>query len=175
MMKKFILVLAIVTLFTGCAQSNEKRSYLALTDDFLEADEIAVSLEKGDGYSLMKINCYTCHNPNTESHDELLAPPFKAVKMHYKRVHDTKEKFVEAVVSYVKNPNEENALMSGAIRRFDVMPKLELPNGDLENIAAYFYDNDVEEPVWMEGHMKGMKAGTGGKGKKGHGNRKNNH
>ena len=165
---KIILLIAIVALLIGCAQSNEKKSYLALASDFIEADAIENSLKQNEGYNLMKTNCYACHNPNTKSHDEILAPPFKAVKMHYKKVHDTKEQFVDAVVDYVQNPEEAKALMFGAVKRFNVMPKLDLPTEDLEKIAAYIYDNDVEEPEWMEGHMKGMM------GKKQHGKQKNN-
>ena len=112
----------------------------------------------------MKNNCYACHNPNTESHGDILAPPFKAVKMHYNREYDTKEDFVKAIVNWVQNPEEDKALMFGAVKRFKVMPKLPLPTKNLEKIANYIYDNDVEEPKWMEEHMKEHKGGKMGKG-----------
>ena len=168
MKKKINLLFAIIILFIGCNQSNEKESYIAMTSDFLKEDAMKNNLPKDDGYELMKINCYVCHNPNTKSHDEILAPPFKAVKMHYKKVHDSKENFVDAIVNYVQNPDEEKALMRGAVKRFKVMPKLEISTENLEKIAAYIYDNDVEEPEWMGDHMKEMK------GKKKHGNHKKN-
>ena len=119
-----------------------------------------------DGYTLMKNNCYVCHNPNTASHDDIIAPPFKAVKMHYTRQYDTKEGFVTAVVNWVQNPTEDNALMYGAVMKFKVMPKLELDPKDLEQIATYIYDNDIEQPEWMSAHMNKMQGKGKGKGKR---------
>ena len=168
MKKNIILLLTIVPLFIGCAQSNEKTFSMAISRDSLVRDGLENQGQATDGFGLMKTNCYACHNPNAKSHDDILAPPFKAVKMHYKKVYDTKEKFVDAIVDYVRNPEEENALMRGAVKRFKVMPKLNLPIENLEKIAIYIYDNDVEKPEWMDDHMKEMK------GKKGHGNRKMN-
>lgn len=158
MKKKVILVLSIATLLMSCNQSKEKNVYVAASSEIYKIDATANILQEDDGYTLMKTNCYVCHNPNTKSHDEILAPPFKAVKMHYGREYDSKEKFVNAVVNWVQHPDENKALMFGAVKRFEVMPKLALPTEDLEKIAAYIYDNDVEQPEWMEEHMKEMKG-----------------
>lgn len=152
-----ILLLSSVALFMSCNQSNEKSAYTASIHTY-KFDETDKNLQKDNGYTLMKNNCYACHNPNATSHDEILAPPFKAVKMHYMRAYDSKEEFVNAMVSWVQNPDEDKALMFGAVKRFKVMPKLALPTEDLEKIAAYIYDNDVEQPEWLEEHMKEMKG-----------------
>jgi mono/diheme cytochrome c family protein len=153
-MKKMILLLSAITLLMSCNQSNDTKGYTALN----KADATTNYLQTDNGYTLMKNNCYACHNPKATSHDEILAPPFKAVKMHYTRAYDSKEEFVNAMVSWVQNPDEDKALMFGAVKRFKVMPKLALPTEDLEKIAAYIYDNDVEQPEWMEEHMKEMKG-----------------
>lgn len=47
--------------------------------------------------------------------------------------------------------------MFGAVKRFKVMPKLEISTEDLEKIASFIHDNKVEEPEWMEEHMKESK------------------
>lgn len=154
---RIILLLSIVALFMSCNQSNKKSGYTASSHIYNEV-EIDNHLQKDNGYTLMKNNCYACHNPNTKSHDEILAPPFKAVKMHYMREYDSKEKFVNAMVDWVQHPDEDKALMFGAVKRFKVMPKLALSTEDLEKIAAYIYDNDVEQPEWMEEHMKERKG-----------------
>jgi hypothetical protein len=57
--------------------------------------------------------------------------------------------------------------MRGAVDKFKVMPPLPLEISEIEKIATYIYENDVEEPVWMNSHMKEMQ-GSGmmnGKGK----------
>jgi len=165
MKKNILLVASIITLtFVSCDNTKKEKKYAAVSTS--EKKIIAVKNSNDEGYVLMKNNCYACHNPNAESHDAIIAPPFKAVKMHYSRKYNTKEEFVDAVVNWVQNPTEDKALMKGAVNRFKVMPKLPLPTEDLEKIATYLYDNEVEKPTWMEDHMKEMK-GKGMMGKKG--------
>lgn len=156
-----ILYLSIVILLMSCHSSKEKDSYIVSNDVYDAANKIK-SEQDEEGYNLMKANCYACHNPNTASHDEILTPPFKAVKMHYLKAYEDKEKFVNAMVNWVQNPDKEKALMFGAVKRFEVMPKLALPTKDLEKIASYIYDHDVDQPEWMNEHIEEMnkKKGT---------------
>ncbi|PHR72893.1 MAG: hypothetical protein COA67_04105 [Lutibacter sp.] len=163
MNKKVILLVSVVALFTSCNQTK-KEGFVNIAE---ANNNLALLTNKklNDGYTIMKNNCYVCHNPNTTSHDDIIAPPFKAVKMHYTRAYDNKEDFVDAIVNWVQNPDEEKALMHGAVRRFKVMPQLPLPKKDLEKIATYIYENDVDEPEWMDDHMKEKQMGNGeGKG-----------
>lgn len=170
---KIILLLSSAALFMGCNQSNEKKTFIATSEVFKVGAQDS-NLQDEDGYNLMKNNCYACHNPNAASHDDILAPPFRAVKMRYQKAYDSKEKFVDAMVNWVQHPDEDKALMFGAVKRFKVMPKLELPKEDLEKIAAYMYDHDVEQPEWMEEHMKEMNGKGKGNGKmRGNGLKKN--
>jgi len=161
--KNILTLVALSIALISCNQSTKK----SITKNNQNIDELAfakIEITQQDGYSLMKNNCYVCHNPNTASHDDILAPPFKAVKMHYTREYDTKEDFVNAMVNWVQNPEEDKALMFGAVKRFKVMPKLLLPTEDIEKIATYIYENDVEEPEWMKDHMKEMHGKGKGKG-----------
>ncbi|WP_456438250.1 c-type cytochrome [Psychroserpens sp.] len=163
MNKKVILLVSIVALFMSCNQAK-KEGFIDLTE--VNNDLALLTIQQpSEGYTLMINNCYVCHNPNTESHDDLLAPPFKGVKMHYTRQYDNKKDFVNAMVNWVQNPEEDKALMFGAVKRFKVMPKLPLPTDDLVKIAEYIYDNDVDEPKWMEEHMKEKHEGKMGNGK----------
>lgn len=166
-MKKTFLFLGITLALVSCNE-KQKSAYDIKKAETIEAPskaEASSVQQKEDGYTLMKNNCYVCHNPKAKSHDDIIAPPFKAVKMHYMNANDSREDFINAVVKWVSNPNEDNALMPGAVNRFKVMPPLPLDEESLTKIAAYLYDNDVEEPVWMNEHMKEMK----GKGKMGRG------
>ena len=155
MRRKVILLVSIITLFTSCNQNNEKKEYVNLAKNI---ETIARTNNIEEGYTLMKNNCYACHNPNTKSHDDIIAPPFKAVKMHYTKEYDNKKDFVNAVVNWVQNPEEDKILMPGAVKRFKIMPELPLKTEQLEKIAAYIYDNEVEQPDWMPAHMKEMQA-----------------
>ncbi len=108
------------------------------------------------GYDLLKNNCYVCHNPAAKSHDDLLAPPLMAVKMRYSKQYTSKEEFIAAIVDWVQHPTEEKALMKGAVNKFKVMPPLPIEVEKIKKIAAYIYENDLEQPTWLPEHMQKM-------------------
>ena len=108
------------------------------------------------GFDLLKENCYVCHNPAAKSHDDLLAPPLMAVKMRYSKQYTSKEEFIAAIVDWVQHPTEEKALMKGAVNNFKVMPSLPIEVDEIKKIAAYIYENDLEQPNWFPEHMKKM-------------------
>lgn len=162
-MKNTLLLLFVFTLLSSCntaIKKEKKKQLIAFTP--LETNQNSSPLQKKEGYILMKNNCYACHNPNAASHDDIIAPPFMAVKMHYMRTYKTKDAFVKAIVNWVQNPSEEKSLMRGAVNRFKIMPKLPLPSADLEKIATYIYENKVDAPKWMGNHMKKMHKGRKG-------------
>lgn len=148
-MKKTLLALPLLALFASCNQSKS-------TDYVVARAEISTTNypAANEGYELMKNNCYVCHNPKAASHDDIIAPPFKAVKNRYTKTYSDRTDFINAVVDFVQNPEEDKALMKGAVNQYKLMPKLPLPTEDLEKIAAYIYDNKAEAPVWLEEHMQ---------------------
>ena len=75
--------------------------------------------------------------------------------------NDSRQDFIEAIVNWAKNPKEENALMFGAVQQFKVMPKQKFYEDDLEKIAAYIYDNEIEQPEWFASHFKEQHGGKG--------------
>jgi len=161
-----LIVASAVAYFMSCNEEIKDNNYASLDNaTIIEKTSLNINSVEEEGYTLMKANCYICHNPNAASHDEIIAPPFKAVKMRYTKVYDTKEEFVNAVVKWVRNPSEENSLMYGALDQFKVMPQLLVEVKDLEKIANYLYDNKVDVPDWMNEHMKEEKAKGHGQGK----------
>lgn len=98
-----------------------------------------------DDYTLMKTKCLICHQSSVE-HDKRIAPPMFAVKRRYSNQVENKEQFVKLITKWVLNPNKENAIMHGAVNKFNVMPNLQYKKEDVEKIAAYLYDHDVEKP-----------------------------
>ena len=132
--------------FLSCADSNSK------------SETISSELKKN--------HCYICHSPESSSHDEIIAPPMAAVKMRYKMSHESEQEFVDAIVTWTMNPNEESALMKGAIDRFKVMPKQLFDENQMQQLALYMYQNDLGEPTWFAAHQKEMHA-NGGKRRQG--------
>lgn len=106
--------------------------------------------------ALLKNNCLSCHSTNAQSHDDLIAPPMIAVKRRYSTVYSEREDFIRHIVSWAKKPKAENAIMYGAVNRFKVMPYAPYKEKDLQRIAAYLYDNEIEKPEWFDAHFKEM-------------------
>lgn len=107
------------------------------------------------GLEMLQTNCYACHNPNTTSHDDMLAPPLAGIKNRYKNTYGTRDEFIAAVSSFVSMPTEEKALMKGPIRRFGLMPKPALSDSaQIRALVAFIYDNPIETPEWFAEHYK---------------------
>src|SRR5690606_36017205 len=91
------------------------------------------------------------HSP-TASIDDRIGPPMIAIKKHYLTEGISKEQFIEDIQNWIKNPNEEDAKMYGAVKKFGVMPKTPYPEETINQIADYMFDNDIEEPEWFDAH-----------------------
>lgn len=113
------------------------------------------AIQSEEGLLLLKKNCYACHNPNTASHDEIIAPPLQGIKEHYLKAYPSREAFTAAMESFVSNPLAEKALMKGPVKRFGLMPKPAVSDEDLQKIIAYIQDNKLETPTWWGEHTKG--------------------
>ena len=154
---KTLLIKTVVLLliFSSCNKQKEAKIITSSTS-FEE------SKEEPDGLKLMKDKCYACHSITTKSHDEIIAPPMIAIKRRYSMQYNTKEDFVKAFVAYTSDPKAENALMIGAINKFNVMPKQNYKADDLKKIASYIYDNEIEAPKWFQAHFEqNQKNGQG--------------
>ena len=156
-MKKpiYLLVLLAVSLFSFNKINNNKEIPQPLTTN--------TDIENA-GLLLMKSKCYVCHSVTTKSHDAIIAPPMVAVKRHYTNKYDNKKDFVNAIVTWSVDPKEDNALMPGAVNKFKVMPKMGFIKDDMEKIANYMFDNEIDKPAWFGAHAKEM-HGKDGKGK----------
>jgi cytochrome c553 len=165
---KYIALILLSVFVLSCNNSKNKD---------LSAFEKNMQANNHPGKKLMETNCYVCHSP-TASHDDRIAPPMVAIKKHYIDDKTTKEEFIADMKAWIKNPNETDAKMRGAVRRFGVMPKQVFPEETIEKIADYMFDFEIDQPEWFEDHFneeKGKHNGNGqgkgmGKGKgMGHG------
>jgi hypothetical protein len=151
-----ILVLAIA--FGSC--NNNTTSNIAKNDTTSE-----FIIQDNEGLQLMTQKCYTCHSVISKSHDDIIAPPMIAIKKRYSMQFSNRKDFINAVVAYASDPKEENALMMGAIKKFNAMPKQNFKKEDLIKIAAYIYDNEIETPKWFDAHFKQNHKNGKGMGK----------
>ena len=158
-MKNLVLLILFSAFIFSCNNSKNKE---------YSAFEKQIESNKHPGKKLMETNCYVCHGTSA-SHDDRIAPPMVAIKKHYISDDITKEEFIAAMQAWVKNPNEDDAKMFGAVKRFGVMPKTPYPKETIQQIADYMFDYDIEQPEWFEDHFneeKGKRNGQGmGKGK----------
>jgi nitrate reductase cytochrome c-type subunit len=153
-MKSFILTTLVFVLMFSC--NNSKNKTYSAFDKQKEGSE-------HPGKKLMEINCYVCHSP-TASEEDRIGPPMIAIKKHYITDNTSKSDFVAAIQTWIKNPNEEDAKMYGAVKRFGVMPKTPYPEETIAQIADYMFENDIAQPEWFEDHYnkeRGMHKGKG--------------
>lgn len=178
MNSKLIFITILIGTIIGCKPKKEESK-----SEEISTVEITKEQINSEGYNLLKTNCYACHSVTAKSHDELIAPPMVAVKRRYLVSYKTKEEFVEAMTNWVLNPEEEHALMRGAVNQFKVMPKQPFDKDAIIKIANYIFDNELEKPTWFDAHFEkehpnGMENGQGngqGRGRgRGLGNRNNN-
>lgn len=109
----------------------------------------AFALENGS--ELFDRLCGICH---TKQGPPTIAPPVFGVVNHVRQAYPAKEEFVQRIVSWVKEPNAENALMRGAIRKFGLMPKLGYSDNEVKLIAEYLYDGQTDLPEWYIKHYE---------------------
>ena len=91
-----------------------------------------------------------------------------AVKKHYLKATTSRDQFVKDIMSWVKDPSEKNSRMPGALRKFGIMPYTPYKLEDIELIASYIFDNDIEQPEWFKEHYQqehGKKGQGMGRGK----------
>lgn len=155
-MKKEIIYLIIgVLMFVSCGQNKKDIVQLSKT-----VPDHSFSQES-DTYAMLNTQCYICHSISAVSHDALIAPPMVAVKKRYLRIYNTKEEFVNAFSKWALDPNENDAIMRGAVSQFNVMPKQIFKEEDVRKIATYIFENELERPKWFEEHEKEMHGGNG--------------
>jgi len=159
MKKQLIYVVLIAGLLFSCNQSKKD---ISQSDHKISVNEHS---KESEAYTLLKTQCYICHSITSKSHEEIIAPPMAAIKMRYSRTYRTKESFVEAISDWALDPKAENAMMRGAVIQFNVMPKQIFKKEDLEEIALYIYENELEVPEWFAEHEKEMHGNRGGMGK----------
>jgi hypothetical protein len=154
-MKKLMLLSGLLLLLS--CNSNQNDSYIASST----VVETTLADPEHPGKALLEKNCYACHNASA-AHEDRIAPPMIAVKMHYLSEGTSKEEFTAALLEWTREPSEDKAKMFGAVKRFGVMPYQSFPEETIRQISEYIYEYDIEAPEWFaEHHGEGMGNGKG--------------
>ncbi|WP_396184083.1 DUF3365 domain-containing protein [Flavobacterium sp.] len=129
--------------------------------ELLEIPKDLTEVEAQEAQQLMATHCYICHSPTASETEGRIAPPMVAIKARYLMNNATKEEFVSHITQFVENPTTENAIMYGAVDRFNVMPKQVFPEGVVQKIANYMFDYQIVEPSWFKEHWESSGNGQG--------------
>ncbi len=135
-----VTMIVLSTLFISCDNNKKEKTNYQETKSVAQAD-----IYNTKGYKLMESKCYLCHfeKPDPSKMGQMLAPPMLRVQEHYIPNYPKKEDFVNAIMSIVKNPSEENTLMPGAVKKFKLMPKLVYDDNELRLIAETLYNMEL--------------------------------
>ena len=158
MKTNLIIFILSIFLITSCNQTK-KGEYAATNEATITSNN-----QEHPGKKLMETNCYLCHSPNATMEDRI-GPPMIAIKKHYISDNITKEEFIADIQKWILNPNEADAKMVGAVKKFGVMPKTPYPEETINQIADYMFNNDIEQPEWFEDHFNEERGMGKGKGK----------
>lgn len=147
------IVALVVFLLSSC---NSKPANI---DKILSAEEKqeimkTASLSAEEGLAKLTTYCYSCHSPQSQSHDDMLAPPLAGIKYKYSRTYQDKTLFVSRMADFVYNPSKANALMKGPVRRFGLMPKVPLSKAEINELCLFIYEHELEVPAWFPAHFE---------------------
>lgn len=145
-----IIKLAIFTITIVSLASCRDKSFTSIKTNL---NNIVQNNDTINGLSLIESKCYSCHSISSNSHDEIIAPPLAAVKKRYLRNYSEKDKFVKAISKWVMDPKQENALMRGAVNKFNLMPNLFIKEKEAIIIATYIFENELNKPTWFQQHF----------------------
>lgn len=133
---------------------KNSQSFLLLACIFLSPGAFA-SDNKNDGEQLYKTHCSSCHGvAGGMDMSKRIAPPIAAVRMHYIGPYPDQAAFVSAIVNWIEKQDARKSLMPGAIRRFNIMPPVQVTREDAEKIAAYIYAGNIEKPAGFDEHVE---------------------
>jgi hypothetical protein len=136
------IVLPLVLLLAACGQKPEI--------DLGAAPEGAIE----QGVSLMATHCHTCHGVGERTMEEMLAPPLWGVRAHYLKRYPQPEAFVEAMASFLLEPENDRSLMPLAVARYGLKAPVSLAEAEMRAVAWAIYAGQVERPAWSRDYRR---------------------
>lgn len=154
-MKIIIKTLFFATFITVLSCNNKPDNLNAVVSNEEKAAIDSVRpLSQEDGTTFLKNNCYSCHNPNSVSHDAIAEPPLAGIKAEYKDLYTDRSTAIARMTEFVGQPSKGNALMKGPVRRFGLMPPVALDKKTIREIVTFIYDTPIDAPAWFPAHYE---------------------
>lgn len=80
--------------------------------------------------------CGACHTLEPPPRN---APPLRGIIRNYRSKFPEHADFIAAITAFTANPTEKTAIMSHAVQRFGLMPKLPFAADELQLLAEWFW------------------------------------
>lgn len=158
-MNKIIPILATILLILFSCSSEPKNKHQKPSTEELNQIKSVALLSNEKGMKMLSVHCYSCHNPNSVSHDNMLAPPLAGIKYKYRQNYQNREEFVYKMSEFIIKPTKGNAVMKGPVRRFGLMPKTTITSEqEVYQLVSFIYDTPMEYPTWFPKHFEEQHA-----------------
>lgn len=131
---KFLTSLLFVVFLISCG--SESQDTPATDDSGKQETQNTQTAEQ-----LVKSNCYTCHKPDRD----MVGPSMTKIRKAYKDGTDSKEEFMTAMTSFLKDPTVEKSLMPDAVEKYGLMPKAYYTDDDLKIITDFIYETEFNK------------------------------
>lgn len=107
--------------------------------------------DENDLYSFEK-KCSICHDTYVQND---FAPPIVAINQRYKKFYGKNlDLSVAKIRDFLIEPNYKKAIMSPAIKLYDLMPKQKLSQKEIEAFSEIIMLLDFEVPEWFDKHYE---------------------
>jgi hypothetical protein len=74
--------------------------------------------------------------------------------MHYIDTYSDEDSFVQAVAGWIEKQDEGKSMMRGAIRKFKIMPPVNVAKEDAKKIATYIFAGNIEQLEGFKEHVQ---------------------
>lgn len=110
--------------------------------------DTAQSEAMSKGFQLLQYNCFACHSPNPVGESKI-GPAMAAIKTSYLADSATQEQFTKDFIAFLTKPDKVNSKMPDAVKQYGLMPKMNVTEEQITQIATYLYASDIEKPDWF--------------------------
>lgn len=102
----------------------------------------------------MSTYCQTCHGVGKFEIDEMLAPPLWAVRAHYLGAYPEPEAFVDAMATFIIEPQQETSRMPLAVADYGLKAPISMDEEKIRAVVWAIYAGQVEKPSWSRDYEK---------------------
>lgn len=140
----FIFLIAMISI-QSCTAPAEKQI------DSVQAEAV------GKGFQVLESSCFACHHPNPAVVSKI-GPSLASIKSHYLTDTTSQEQFTKDLIAFLTRPDKANAKMPDAVKQFGLMPKMNVSEEQIIQIATYLYVTEIEKPDWFASQYAKEKA-----------------